>query len=132
MLTPKEPRPKFVIDPEKLRKIQEEYETKQKLVALTIRLQQQKDLCCIVLGTALMKLHSSYELSWRDMARELGSTATANHLYRLAHRRVGASETFYNQMAKSINRYIHDKGGETIDFPTFSGELRETTVTDGV
>lgn len=120
------------IDPERLRKIQEEHLHRQLALALRIRLQHRKELCNIAIAAALLDLVFKHNLPWSDVARTIHGISSRSHAHRLAHRKVGCSKESYERISKAINAYLHSQSLPLIDFPLYDNDITIISTPDGV
>jgi hypothetical protein len=105
--------------PETLRKIQEEHLQRQLLLEVKLKALQHKDMCDLLISGAVIKLKSSYGLSWQDIAQSIHGITARGHAYKLAHRKVGCSRVSYQLISASINDFLISMGDKPIDFPPY-------------
>ena len=102
-----------------LLKIQADYETLQYATQLRLRESQEKEMCMLCLGSALLRLKHDFKLTWEQIAEKIEGIGDKSHAYRLARREKALSQRAYNLAISSINRLLENEGYEIIDFPSY-------------
>lgn len=107
------------IDPEKLRRIEQERIHLQRVTELRLKLLQRKESCHLVLAGALLKLRSQYGLTWADIANLITGISDKGHAHRIANRQMGVSYRSYQLITSSINQLFYENGDALIAFPEY-------------
>jgi hypothetical protein len=112
----------MAIDPLKLKKFLQDYDSLQYAVALRVARSQAREECNLALGAALLRLNIHFCLSWEEIASRVEGIGDKSFAYRLARREKTISAIGYSLATESINRILLSMDSPAVDFPPYPNQ----------
>lgn len=96
-----------------------DYQSMQRVTELRIEKLRRTEECQMALATALLVLKHDYLMTWQQIASEIDGISDNSQALRLSKRQGNIGRIGYELAAQSINKFISNRGGQTINFPAF-------------
>ena len=103
----------------KLEAIAATREQAKRIEEVKIKSLQAKEGAMLALATALLELKFDFDLSWVQLAKQLGEYVDSTTLYKFSMREIYLKDKTYHLLTGAVNSFLKKNGKEEIDFPSY-------------